>query len=231
MVKTMRKCKWFIALMLLLMVQGVSAQQPAFWQDIQKFKQADSVAFPAKGQILFVGSSSFRLWKDVQQCFPAHSIINRGFGGSTLTDLIRYAPDIILPYAPKQIVIYCGENDLAADAKLTAQQAAERFFTLFEIIRAKYKKVPIAYVAMKPSPSRAHLMAKYNVANAMIKMFLKKKRRTAFIDVYHAMLDENGKPMTDIFLSDQLHMNKKGYDIWQRIILPYLKLESFARCH
>lgn len=220
---TMKKWKWLIALMLLLMQQGVQAQQPAFWHDIQKFKQADSVAFPAREQILFVGSSSFTLWKDVQQYFPQHPIINRGFGGSTLSDLIRYAPDIILPYSPRQIVIYCGENDLAADDKLMPAEVAERFFTLFKMIRAKYKKVPIAYVAMKPSPSRAHLMAKYNVANVMIKMFLKKKKRTAFIDVYHAMLNENGKPMADIFLDDQLHMNKKGYEIWQQKILPYLK--------
>ncbi len=199
------------------------AQQPPFWNDIQKFKKQDSIAFPMGKQILFVGSSSFTMWNDVQNYFPGYPILNRGFGGSTLPDLIRYADDIILPYNPKQIIIYCGENDLAADENLMPAQAAQRFIELFELIRAKYKKVPIAYVSMKPSPSRAHLMAKFNVANVMIKSYLQRKKRTAFINVYHAMLDEKGEPMKDIFIADNLHMNAKGYAIWQKIIFPYLK--------
>ena len=219
----MKQLRIFLLLISMAAAFTSIAQQPAYWNDIQKFKQADSIAFPKQKQILFVGSSSFTMWKDVQSYFTAYPILNRGFGGSTLEDVIRYANDIILPYHAKQIVIYCGENDLAADENLMPAQAAERFFKLFVLIRAKYKQVPIAYVAMKPSPSRAHLMPKYNVANTMIKNFLKKKKRTAFIDVYHAMLDANGAPMKDIFIADNLHMNKKGYDIWQKIIQPYLK--------
>lgn len=218
--------KW-IRLFLLLQLFAVTAcaqdNKAPFWNDIQQFKKKDSAAFPKAEQILFVGSSSFTMWKDVQDYFPQYPIINRGFGGSSITDLIRYANDIILPYQPKQIVIYCGENDFAGDEKLMPAQVAERFYELFNIIRKKYKKVPIAYVSMKPSPSRTHLMAKFNVANVMIREFLKKKKRTAYIDVYHAMLNSDGTPMTDIFLKDNLHMNKKGYAIWQKIIEPYLK--------
>lgn len=197
--------------------------KPPFWNDIQHFKKQDSIAFPAAKQILFVGSSSFTMWKDVQDYFPGYPIINRGFGGSSITDLVRYANDIILPYQPKQIVIYCGENDLAGDDKLMPAKVAERFYELFHIIREKYPKVPVAYISMKPSPSRTSLMPKFNVANVMIKNFLKTKKRTAFIDVYHAMLNSDGTVMTDIFLQDNLHMNKKGYAIWQKIIAPYLK--------
>ena len=163
------------------------------------------------------------MWKDVQDYFPGYPIINRGFGGSSITDLVRYANDIILPYQPKQIVIYCGENDLAGDDKLMPAKVAERFYELFHIIREKYPKVPVAYISMKPSPSRTSLMPKFNVANVMIKNFLETKKRTAFIDVYHAMLNSDGTVMTDIFLQDNLHMNKKGYAIWQKIIAPYLK--------
>jgi lysophospholipase L1-like esterase len=219
----MKQIKLILAAFFLLMLQSASAQQPAFWNDIQQFKKQDSIAFPAAGKILFVGSSSFTYWKDIQNYFPGKPILNRGFGGSSLPDLIRYAPDVILPYQPKQIVIYCGENDFAGDEKLMPAQVAGRFYELFNIIRAKYKKVPIAYVSMKPSPSRAHLMDKYNVANQMIKMFLKKKKKTAFIDVYHAMLNSDGKPMPEIFVGDKLHMNAKGYEIWQKIIAPVLK--------
>lgn len=218
--------KWIRLLLLLQLfsLMGRAQEKKApFWNDIRQFKKMDSVAFPKAGQILFVGSSSFTMWRDVQDYFPQYPIINRGFGGSSITDLIRYAEDIILPYQPKQVVIYCGENDFAGDEKLMPAQVAERFYQLFNIIRKKYKKVPIAYVSMKPSPSRTHLMPKFNVANVMIREFLKKKKRTAYIDVYHAMLNADGTPMKDIFLSDNLHMNKKGYAIWQKIIEPYLK--------
>ena len=211
-----------ITILLVLVSVGHFAKAQPFANEIAAFKKQDSLSFPGTGKILFVGSSSFAFWKDVQQFFPEYSIINRGFGGSSLTDLIRYAPDVIFPYKPKQIVIYCGENDFAGDTSLYPSQVAQRFFDLFNLIRSRYKKVPIAYISMKPSPSRRHLMARFNVANVMIKNFLKKKRKTDYIDVYKAMLNENGQPKKEIFLADQLHMNAEGYKTWKKIIEPYL---------
>lgn len=208
--------------MLVYSIAFAQETKHAFWNDIQVFKRQDSINMPAKGQILFVGSSSFTKWTDVQNYFPQYKILNRGFGGSTLEDVIYYADDVIFRYDPKQIVIYCGENDFAGNDSLYPAQVAERFFTLFNMIRSKYKKVPIAYISMKPSPSRQHLMAKFNVANVMIKSFLAKKKKTSFIDVYHKMLKPDGTPLTDIFIADNLHMNAKGYAIWQKIIEPYL---------
>ena len=216
---TVRRKIFFVCLFLFAAL--FSDAQP-FAGEIAEFKKQDSVSFPPPNAVLFVGSSSFRMWKDVQDHFPGHVIINRGFGGSTLLDVTRYANDIILPYKPKQVLIYCGENDFAASDSLNPAQLAQRFIDLFKIIRGRYRKVPIAYVSMKPSPSRKHLMEKFDAANMMIKEFLAKKRRTAFIDVYHAMLKEDGTPMTDIFLGDNLHMNAKGYAIWQQLIEPHL---------
>ena len=207
---------------LLFAVSFATVQAQPFANDIAAFKKQDSISFPPKNAILFVGSSSFTKWTDVQNYFPEHKIINRGFGGSTLPDVMQYANDIIFPYEPKQIVIYCGENDFAAEDNLSPAQGAKRFFRLFKMIRKKFRNVPIAYISMKPSPSRKHLVAKFNAANVMIKEFLTTKRRTAFIDVYHAMLDKDGAPMPDIFLEDNLHMNAKGYAIWQQLIEPYL---------
>lgn len=201
---------------------GANTLAQPFIEDIQAFKRQDSATPPPASAILFVGSSSFTLWKDVYSYFPGKTIINRGFGGSSLTDLIRYAGDVIYPYTPKQIVIYCGENDFAANDSLFPAQVAERFFELFRLIRQQFKKVPIAYISMKPSVAREHLMPKFNVANVMIKEFLKKKKRTAFIDVYHKMLNSEGKPIAGLFVEDQLHMNAKGYAIWQREIEQYL---------
>jgi lysophospholipase L1-like esterase len=203
-----------------LTIQFASPQ--AYIEEVTAFKKRDSISFPEKGQLLFVGSSSFTNWKDVQNYFPGYKILNRGFGGSSLTDVIYYIDDVIFRYEPKQIVIYCGENDFAGNDTLYPAQVADRFFTLFNKIRERYKKVPVAYISMKPSPSRKHLMPKFNVANMMIKNFLAKKKKTAFIDVYHKMLDANKEPLKDIFLSDSLHMNAKGYTIWQGIIKPYL---------
>ena len=194
-----------------------------FWNDVQKFKKLDSASFPASKQILFIGSSSFTMWRDVGDYFPKHKIINRAFGGSQLVDLIRYRYEVIYPYQPKQIVMYCGENDIASSDTVTGRVAVERFKTLFTLIRAKYPKVPFAYVSMKPSPARERLMPEYKAANEGIAAFLKTQKKAVYIDVYNKMLKPDGSPMTDIFLKDNLHMNAEGYKIWQKIMRPYLK--------
>lgn len=205
----------------LLLLTVCSAVAQPFADEIAAFKKQDSISFPPKHAILFVGSSSFRLWKDVQDYFPNYTIINRGFGGSSFPDVIRYADEIILPYNPKQIVIYC-ENDFANNDSLQPADVTGRFIELFNIIRKKYKKVPIAFISMKPSPSRVRLMPRFEATNEQIKKFLATKKRTDYIDVYHAMLQTDGTPIPDIFIQDKLHMNAKGYHIWQKIIEPYL---------
>jgi lysophospholipase L1-like esterase len=196
--------------------------QPPFWNDIQAFKKQDSIAMPAAGQVLFTGSSSFTYWRDVQDYFPGVPIINRGFGGSTLVDLLRYKEEVILKYNPKQVVVYCGENDFAASDTVAVTTVVARFKELFEWTRAKLPQASFAYVSMKPSPSRRHLLHKYEAANNRIEEFLKSHRQTAFIDVFHEMLKEDGTPMTDIFVDDNLHMNARGYAIWKRVMEPYL---------
>jgi len=199
-----------------------NAQNAPFYSEIQQFKTQDSIHFPPKHAILFLGSSSFRKWEDVQSYFPGYTIINRGFGGSTIPDAIRYADDIIFPYQPKQILIYEGDNDLASSDKITPDSVLNRFEKLFTLIREKLPKTSIAFVAIKPSPSRQKLMPEMEEANSLIKNFLKDKKNTAFIDVYHKMLNKNGTPIKDIFIEDELHMNAKGYAIWQKTIEPYL---------
>lgn len=195
---------------------------PPFYNDIIAFKKNDQVVRPESGSILFVGSSSFTMWKDVQNDFPAYKILNRGFGGSSLTDLIRYAPDVIYPYQPKQVVIYCGENDFVSSPNANADTVLTRFSQLFGMIRTRLPKAHILFVSIKPSPSRAKYMPEMVRANAMIKSFLKKKSKTGYVDVYNKMLLADGSPMPNIFLADKLHMNRTGYEIWQKAILPHL---------
>jgi lysophospholipase L1-like esterase len=199
-----------------------SLAQP-FIEDIQNFKNQDRISFPPKNAILFIGSSSFTNWKDVQNYFPKHTILNRGFGGSSLTDVIRYANDIIFPYQPKQIVIYCGENDIAGDSTVTGKVVFKRFQKLYFYIRKIGLYAPVIYISMKPSPSRWDMKERMLEGNRLIQKFLKKKQGApGFVSVWNEMLGPDGKPMEDIFIEDKLHMNAKGYAIWQKIIEPYL---------
>ena len=194
-----------------------------FRREIDAFKKKDSVQMPASKSILLVGSSSFTKWVDMQDYFPGYPIINRGFGGSSLPDVIRYADEIIYPYHPKQIIIYCGENDIAASDTVSAPLVLQRFTQLFGMIRAHLGKVPVAFVSIKPSPSRWKSEPVFLEANHLIKTFLRKQSRTKYINVHDAMLNADGSVKSELFVEDKLHMNAKGYEIWQRIMKPVLK--------
>lgn len=213
-----------LTLLLIFLTIRLFAQEatPPFWKDIQNFKHLDSLHTPPANPILFAGSSSFTRWTDVQNYFPGYTILNRGFGGSTLNDLLRYEEDVIFKYNPKQIVIYCGENDIASSDTVTSAIAFERFKKLYSEIRSVYPDVPVVYISMKPSPSRWHWRDRMMRSNKLIKNYLKKEKKARFVNVWKAMLGPDGKPKPDIFIEDNLHMNAKGYAIWQKILQPCL---------
>lgn len=216
----MKKLRHLLLLIcLLLVVAGKLVAQP-FINEIQKFRTADSIAAPPAHPILFVGSSSFRMWKDVQDYFPGYTILNRGFGGSGIPHLIQYADDVIFKYQPRQIVIYCGENDLGPN--VSGEYISGKFKELFLLIRSRMPDVPVAYISMKPSPRREKFLAAMKDGNKQIKKFLRKQKKTAYIDVFSAMRNADGTVRTDIFLEDNLHLNSKGYKIWQPLIQPHL---------
>ena len=202
---------------------SVSAQTaPPFWNDIVAFKKEDAAKVPPVAPILFIGSSSFTRWTDIQAAFPGYPILNRGFGGSSMPDVIRYFYDIILPYRPKQVVIYCGENDLASSESVTAEEVVLRFKTLYGMIRQNLPNAEVAFVSIKASPSRPQIATRLAEVNRQLKKFLKKEKRADFIDVNSAMLDASGKMREDLYVSDRLHLKPEGYAIWQRVIQPYL---------
>lgn len=178
---------------------------------------------PPPGAVVFVGSSSFRLWPALQQDFPGYRILNRGFGGAAIPDVIRYAEETIYRYQPGQIVFYCGENDLAASDTVQTATVVQRFIDLFGQIRRRLPGVPFVFVSIKPSPSRAHLMPKIIAANEQIRAFLARQKATRFVDVYHPMLQQNGKPRGELFSADSLHMNAKGYALWKKGLEPVLR--------
>jgi lysophospholipase L1-like esterase len=218
----MKKILFFLLVVTTLYTPASAQTAPPFWEDIVAFKKADAATPPPAASILFVGSSSFTRWTDVQKAFPGYTIVNRGFGGSTLVDVIRYAYDVILPYKPKQVVIYCGENDLAASDTVSAAEVVARFKTLYAIIRQNLPNTTINFVSIKASPSRPQIATRLAEVNKTLKAFLKKEKKAGFIDVNTPMLDAQGRMREDLYVEDRLHMNAQGYTIWQRIIQPYL---------
>jgi lysophospholipase L1-like esterase len=221
MMKT-RTCFSLILLFLVIFQIQAQTDKNPFSADIRRFQQIDFAHPPKPNSILFYGSSSFRMWTDIQQYFPDFPIINRGFGGSELTDLILFADEIVFPYQPRQIVIYCGENDFAANDTLSPAVVTDRFIQLFGMIRRKLPDVQISYISMKPSPSRWHLAGKFAEANLSIESFLKEQTNTTYIDIWDKILNKNNLPDSAFFLDDMLHMNASGYVIWQKEIETHL---------
>ncbi|MGI4806020.1 MAG: GDSL-type esterase/lipase family protein [Janthinobacterium lividum] len=220
----MRKT-WLLSILFLSVnfwCADIFAQQKApFYDEIQAFKKQDSINPVPKNCTLFFGSSSLRKWTDLEKTFASYHAINRGFGGSTLTDAIYYVNDLVDPYQLKQIVIYSGENDIA-EGNVSAEMVLDRFEKLFGLIRQKLPAVPVAFISIKPSPSRAKFQSIVVEANHLIKVFLRKQHETAFIDVYQPMLAKHEQMRPELFLSDMLHMNDAGYDIWIKAIQPHL---------
>ncbi|MDR6403342.1 MULTISPECIES: GDSL-type esterase/lipase family protein [Chryseobacterium] len=198
-------------------------KKPMFWQDIQNFKKLDQETAPPKDAILLIGSSSFTKWTDVANYFPDKTIINRGFGGSRLTDLNDYADGLLNPYQPKQIIIYCGENDFADNDKLKAEVVVDRFKTFYKKIRGKFPTIEVDYISIKYSPSREKLWPQMKIANKKIAEFMKKEPNADFIDITKVMQDASGNVRKDLFVEDMLHMTPKGYQLWTSVMIPYMK--------
>lgn len=188
-------------------------------QDMQRFAALDAASPPPRHGVLFVGSSSIRLWETLAADFPGIPVINRGFGGSELRDSTFYADRIVVPYAPRQIVIYAGENDLQAGR--TPQQMEQDFRAFVQRVRRDLPKARIAYISNKPSPSRVRLLQAQRQANALIKAEAG-RLHVDYIDVFTSMLDANGQPREELFVEDRLHMNRAGYALWRQKVAPYL---------
>ncbi len=199
-----------------------SAQEKhAFWNEVQTFKAYDQQIRTPVHPIVFTGSSSIRKWDDLQIAFGSYNVMNRGIGGAVVNDIIYYLNELVFTYEPRQIVLYAGENDLP-DASVTPDTVLNRTKQLFSKIRAKLPDVPVVYISMKPSPSRVGVIRKAIEGNLRIREFIKTQKNAVFVDVFSLMLTKDGKPRPELFQSDMLHMNLKGYTIWEAAVGPYL---------
>jgi lysophospholipase L1-like esterase len=200
---------------------SVAAQNKPFSDEIRQFQEKDSISKSPKKGIVFVGSSSLRMWSDLEQTFKSYNAINRGFGGSELANANDYIQELVLVHEPRQVVIYSGENDVASGA--SAEQTFERFVTFFTNLREHLPKATITYISMKLSPSRSKFSDVILSANSMIKGYIAKQKKADYIDITSKMLDSNGSTRPELFQNDMLHMKPAGYEVWTKEITPYLK--------
>lgn len=217
----------YILGVLLLAFAGVElgAAEPNIaskWEkEIAALTAGDLTNPPPKNAILFVGSSSIRLWKSLAKDFPEKKVINRGFGGSQMSDLNEFVERIVLPYEPKQILVYEGDNDIASGK--APGQILEDFKAFVGKVRKKLPGVRIDFIAIKPSPSRWHLVEKTREANRLIAAYAGTGENVGYIDIFTPMLGDNGEPRPELFVEDRLHLNEKGYEIWREVIAGRLR--------
>lgn len=211
-----------LVLLALLFFTSASFAQtpPRFAEDIATIKSYDKIyAIPEK-PIVFVGSSSIRKWETLQLAFGPYNVINRGIGGAVVEDIIYHLDDLIVGYKPRQIVLYVGENNLP-NKKDTPDSILNKTVMLIKGIRAKLPDVPIVYIALKPSPVRDKYRQKCMETNSLIRDFISGEKNISFVDVFTPML-KDGELRHDLFVGDMLHMNTKGYAIWEKLVKPLL---------
>lgn len=213
---------WLCGLLLLPLVQRASGADPhSRWEpDIRAFEASDRTNPPPANAILFVGSSSIRMWASLKEDFSEFQIIQRGYGGSEMDDTLHFASRIVTPYRPRQIVVYAGDNDIAAG------ESPERVAGDFEaFVRKIWETLPstrIAYIAIKPSSARWKFAEAMRETNRLIAEFAASNEDLAFIDVFTPMLGPDGKSDDELFLADKLHLNRKGYQLWASLVRPQL---------
>lgn len=176
---------------------------------------------PPRRGILFVGSSSIRLWKTLAADFPDLPVINRGFGGSQVIDSVNYADRIVLPYAPQHIVMYAGGNDI--NAKKSPAQVFADFQSFVATVHRHLPRTRISYISIAPNPARWAQVRDVREANRLIETFTRTDARLGFINVFPHMLGPDDKPRTEIFVDDRLHMNPRGYEIWKKVVGEHLR--------
>ena len=185
------------------------------------FAAADLKQAPKPGGVLFVGSSSIRLWDSLEQDFQALPIVTkRGFGGSRLSDCSEHVSKLVLPYKPRLVIVYAGDNDLAEGA--TPADVLTSFKRFVEAVHRELPETRIAYLSIKPSPLRAALIAQAKDTNKLIQTYSGTVPNLDYIDIYSKMVDADGRPRPELFGPDMLHLNRAGYALWRREISAHL---------
>lgn len=194
-----------------------------FENEIAAFEKADLKSPPPRDAVLFVGDSAIRMWKSLAEDFPEFKVINRGFGGSVLSDSTFFADRIVVPYHPRLIVLKAGGNDLTGGK--SPRQIADDFQAFVDAVRSKLPGVRIAYQSINPNPARWSQKEKRLQTNALIKAMVEKGTNLDFIEVWDPFLGSDGLPKKALFLPDGVHNNPAGYKVMADIVRPHLRAE------
>jgi len=197
------------------------AQEPERWQrELAAFDAADEATPPSSGEVLFVGSSSIQGW-DLSRYFPDLKTINRGISGSELDDAVRLADRLVIPYSPRVVVVYAGDNDIASGE--APEQVATEFGQLVDHLHTKLPQTRIIFIGLKPSILRWSQVEQMRAVNALIRDYSAHDDLVAYLDIDHAMIGTDEKPRQDLFATDGLHLNADGYQLWSSMVRPLLK--------
>ncbi len=221
----MKHLCWFkviLSVFLLFVILQSNAQDPKrFQKAVEELVKKEYNFSPDKEVVVFAGSSSIRMWKDVQAAYPEYNVINNGFGGSHFSDLIHYYRELIAIRRPDILFIYEGDNDIFSgkNPKKVADEARQ----LINKVHQDFPETKIVLISAKPSLARWKLKKEYQQLNRYLEKLAKKREGLEYADVWKAMVDERGDVYTDIFVDDNLHLNEKGYEIWEEVIGKFLK--------
>lgn len=217
-----------LALALLGTLAGCGSPQPAAgpgverWEaDIRAFEEADRASPPQPGGVVFVGSSSIRMWHTLAEDFAGVNVVQRGFGGSEMSDAVHFADRIILPYEPRQVVVYAGDNDLWSEK--SPAQVLEDFRMLVQRIHQRLPEARVAFIAIKPSIARWSIADQVRGANRLVEEYAASDPRIDYIDVFTPMLGADGMPRAELLVEDDLHLSPAGYEVWREAVGPFLQ--------
>ncbi|WP_207495759.1 GDSL-type esterase/lipase family protein [Aridibaculum aurantiacum] len=211
-----------LILSLLLLPVLVFAQDPLrFEKEIKVFEKNDSINGPKKKVNLFIGSSTIRRWDNLANYFPGAMVLNRGFGGSHTSDAIHFAERIVGKHKPVQVLVYEGDNDIASGKPV--EQVYNDLITFISALRTMHKKAVITYIAVKPSPARMKYLPQVKELNEKMKQYALANRKIQYADVFTPMLNELGRPIPSLYVSDSVHLTKQGYDVWAHALKGYIK--------
>ena len=214
---------WIPLLILLVPLNAAeSASTNRFEPEVLKFEALDRKVPPPPRPILFVGSSSIRLWTHLPTSIHGRPVLNRGFGGSRFKDLLRFFNRVVLPYGPSVVVVYEGDNDLAEGQ--TPAEIAQDLAVFLERAETELRGTSILLLTVKPSPSRVHLLEVQSEFNRRLKLLPQSHPRVRVIDVASPLLDSQGKPDPRFFAADRLHLNADGYEAWRQPVLDAIEL-------
>lgn len=196
------------------------ADRFARWEpEVAAIEKRLTASPPPKGAVAFAGSSSVRLW-DLAKSFPGRAAVNVGFGGSEIRDTTHFAGRILVPVAPRAIVLYAGDNDIANGR--TPEQVRDDVRDFVAVVREKLPKTKVYFIPVKPSPKRWALFDKQTKANALVKAVCAGDDRLGYVDVVPPMLGADGRPIADLFVADGLHLSPKGYAVWTNLVAAAL---------